>query len=115
MSDFDINICVSYTNMILSILDRFWQKESIVVSEDSRVLTGGALVRVFEDSFPAAAPIKSGTVLALAESVNNILHSLGFTPLDKSGSVMRYRCPGSQNYVAVSIAEETTMRKEKAA
>lgn len=115
MSDFDINICGTYTDMVFSILDRSWSGDAIVASEDSRVLPGGALVRVFEDNIPAAAPIKSDVTLKLAESINNTLHSLGFAPLDEPGSVVRYRCPGSRNFVAVSIVEEAAMRKEKAA
>lgn len=115
MSDFDINVCGSYTNMVLSILDQSWHGEAIVASEDSRVLPGESLIRVFEDNFPAAAPIKSDATLKLAESVNNTLRAWGFAPLDEAGSVMRYCCPGSRNYVAVYIAEETAMRKEKAA
>lgn len=115
MSDFDINICGTYTDMVFSVLDRSWSGDAIVASEDSRVLPGGALVRMFEDNIPAAAPIKSEVTLKLAESINNTLRSLGFAPLDEPGSVMRYRCPGSRNYVAVAIVEEAAMRKEKAA
>lgn len=115
MSDFDINICGTYTDMVFSILDRSWSGDAIVVSEDSRVLPGGALVRVFEDNIPAAAPIKSDVTLNVAESINNTLRSLGFAPLDEPGSVVRYRCPGSRNFVAVYIMEEAAMRKEKAA
>lgn len=115
MSDFDINTCGTYTDMVLSILDQFWSGDAIAASEGSRVLPGGALVCVFEDNIPAAAPIKSDVTLKLAESINNTLRSLGFAPLDEAGSVMRYRCPGSRNYVAVYIVEETVMRKEKAA
>lgn len=115
MSDFDINACGSYTNMVLSILDQFWQGETIAASDDSRVLPAGVLVRVFENNFPAAAPIKTNVTQKLAESVNNTLRAWGFAPLDEAGSVMRYRCPGSRNYVAVYIVEETVMRKEIAA
>ena len=103
MSDFDINVCGSYTNMVLSILDQFWQGEAIIASENSYMLPAGVLIRVFENTFPAA------------ESINNTLRSLGFAPLDEPGSVMRYRCLGSRNHVAVAIAEEAATRKEKAA
>ena len=115
MSDFDINVCGSYTNMVLSILDQFWQGEAIIASENSYMLPAGVLIRVFENTFPDAAPIKNNTTLKLAESINNTLRSLGFAPLDEPGSVMRYRCLGSRNHVAVAIAEEAATRKEKAA
>lgn len=115
MSDFDINTCSTYTDMVLSILDQSWDGDAIAASEDSRVLPGRALVRMFEDNIPVAAPIKSDVTLKLAESINNTLRSLGFAPLDEPGLVMRYRCPGSRNYVAVSIVEDAAMRKEKAA
>lgn len=115
MSDFDISTCGTYADMVFSILDRSWSGDAIVASEDSRVLPGGVLVRVFENNIPAAAPIKSDVALKLAESINNTLRSLGFAPLDEPGPVMRYRCPGSRNFVAVYIMEEAAMRKEKAA
>ena len=115
MSDFDINVCGSYTGMVLSILDQFWRGEAITVEEDSRVLPGGILVRVFEGHFPPAEPIKGGVPMKVAETVTNTLHSLGFAPLDEPGSTMRYRCPGSRDCVAVCIAKEGTIEKEAAA
>lgn len=79
------------------------------------MLPGGIRVRVFETHFPAAEPIKGGVPMKVAETVNDILHSLGFVPLDEPGSAMRYRCPGSRDCVAVCIAEEGTIGKETAA
>ncbi len=115
MSDFDINVCGSYTDMVLSILDQFWRDEAIAVDEDSRVLPGGIRVRVFEDHFPTAEPIKSGVPTKLAETINNTLRSLGFAPLDEPSPAMRYRCPSSRNCVAVYITEEGVIGKETAA